>query len=799
MKELKIFIIILTLLSQTLFAFEDGKKKLTIKDALNWKIPNNIAISPNGDRIAFALTKPDFNNSVYESNIWLINVSSGMVRQFTYGSKNEFSPEFSPDGRYISFIAKRDNENQDEKNGKNQIWLISVAGGEARKLTSVEDGIINYQWSIDGEHIYYTAKEAISKGIKSRKEKNKKIKNDAYLVDEENYKKEIWSINITTKKAEKVFEGDYGLSDIEVSPDGEKILYTTNYTGKPDDSRKFDIWIFLVKDGKSFQLTNREGMEHSPKWSKDGKYVAFLAGEFPEISYSQTDLFVIPSTGGKMENITEEFNRSINSVFWANDNENVFCTVAEGLYMSLYKINIKNKKVEPVIKGDLNIEQFKFSPDGESIVYIIDKHNLLPDIWISNSNGSSQRQLTYLNPEINRFIIAQQEVINYNSKDGLKIEALLVKPIDFQKDKKYPLIVHIHGGPHGRTINTLRRSMEFQVYASNGYVVFSPNFRGSSGYEGSFDIANKGDIGGMDYEDVMGGVDYLINGGIADPEKLGVMGGSYGGYMTNWIISQNNRFKAAISEYGIFNLLTDFSNSYLPSWEKNYLEHYYWENLDVYIKRSPFNYVKNINTPVLIIHGDEDQNTFISNSKEMYAALTHLGKKVEFIRYPREGHGINEPNHRIDLMNRCLEWFEKYIKSEPEAKNIGELVSSDGWDMKVLAVNKIDSHKDEENNTIDVLLNFISEKKQEKKIDINIESEVYIKFDNDKEIMPEGILVKIQNQDVFIDSGKYSLSQIDEKSDKTIIPLTIRFKIPKDLKKAKLKVKDFPFIFINYF
>ena len=454
---------------------------------------------------------------------------------------------------------------------------------------------------------------------------------------------------------------------------------------------------------------------------------------------------------------------------------------------------MRSRKIESVIKGDFNIREFKLLNNAQDLVYILENAEQLPDVWVSNPNKSSSGQLTYLNPEISQIDLAKQEVFKYKSKDGLEIEGLLIKPDNFTKGKSYPLIVNIHGGPHGRVINTLLSSMEFQLFASEGYVVFAPNFRGSSGYDGSFDIANRGDIGGMDYEDIMSGVDFLVNSNIADPEKMGIMGGSYGGYMTNWIISQNNRFKAAVSKYGIFNLITDFSNSNNPSWEKNYLLHYYWENLDIYLNRSASNYVKNINTPVLIIHGEMDENTFISNSKEMYTALKYSGKEVEFVRYPREGHGIKEPNHRIDLMERCLNWFNKYLKGEPEAKSIDEIVFSGDFALKIIEVNKIKSKTDEENVINEIKLNFISDKSTE--IDIDIESDIFIILEDGNEIPPKGMKVKIQDKDVFISGGKYTLSRTSDKSD--IIPLTLSFEVPKDMKSAKLKVKEFPLIFIN--
>jgi acetyl esterase/lipase len=303
-------------------------------------------------------------------------------------------------------------------------------------------------------------------------------------------------------------------------------------------------------------------------------------------------------------------------------------------------------------------------------------------------------RLTQLNTSLKDFALGAQEVVQWNSPDSTKTEGILVKPPDWKPGTRYPLLLLIHGGPYSRRANTLLDGNLPQVWAARGWLVLQPNFRGSSAYGHEFGIASRGDIGGKDYDDILSGVDYAIAQFGADESRMAVMGGSYGGFMTNHIIGRTQRFKAAVSMFGIFSLVTDYSNSDFPAWELNYLGKPYWEAPELYAERSPSRYVTQINTPVLILHGEEDNNTFISNSKEMYQALKALGRTTRFVRFPREGHGFREPNHRIEEFRMIAAWLDEHAlgRGPTGPRIVNEKVTIRDWELRVGGVRTPESY-----------------------------------------------------------------------------------------------------------
>ncbi|MCS7228913.1 MAG: S9 family peptidase [Candidatus Kryptonium sp.] len=683
-----IFIVVSVLISFSALSGQSVKKKFTIKDMLSINVASQIDVSSDGRNVVFVLSKADFEESVYRTDLYLVSTDGGEVKQLTFSKEDERNPKFSPDGKFIAFISNR-KTNPEAKEVKNQIWLLPVDGGEAFKLTDAPEGVISFHWMPDGKSILYLTQETLPKPEKEKKERDKKLKFDPIVVDKEKYRKEFYIVDVKTKKERKIFTGDYGIDQFDISPDGKLVVYTTNYTGDIDDGKKFDLWILEIETGKAKQLTKRPGGERQPKWSPDGKYIAFVADIDPKFTYSQEELFIVDPQTGEIKILTENFDIGVISYEFSRSEPNViYARTANGVYTHVYKVSLDGK-VKEFFGGERVFSDIAVS--DKSIVFLVEGKTSAPDVYVFK-NGDLKK-LTNLNPQLEGFTFGEQTVIRWKSFDGWVIEGILVKPVNFEPGKRYPMLVAVHGGPYSRIQDMLRQYYNLQVWANEGYLVFAPNFRGSSGYSNKFGISNFKDLGGGDFKDIMTGIDYIVKElKIADENKIGIFGGSYGGYMTNWAITQTDRFKAAVSMFGIFNLITDYSNSYLPSWEPDYLGDYYWNNLKIYLERSPFYYVKNIKTPVLIMHGDEDQNTFISNSKEMYQALKHLGRTVEFVRYPREEHGFREPNHRIDEFYRCLEWFNKYLLGiEPERKplvRIDEWVKAEGWEIKVVRASK---------------------------------------------------------------------------------------------------------------
>jgi len=644
----------------------------------------------------------------------------------------------------------------------------------------------------DGKNILYLTQETLPKPEKEKKERDKKLKFDPTVVDKEKYRKEFYIVDVKTKKERKIFTGDYGIEQFDVSPDGKFVVYNTNYTGDIDDSKKFDLWLLEVETGKSKQLTKRPGGERQPKWSPDGKYIAFVADLDPKFTYSQEELFIADPQTGEIKNLTEKFDVGIVSYeFSKSEPGKIYARTASGVYTHIYTISINDGTIKEFLGGERVFGDIAVS--DKVLAFLVEDKTSAPDVYVLK-NGELKK-LTDLNPQLKNFTFGEQTVIRWKSFDGWVIEGVLVKPVNFEKGKRYPMLVAVHGGPYGRIQDILRQYYNLQVWANEGYLVFAPNFRGSSGYSNKFGIANFKDLGGGDFKDIMAGIDYIVKElKIADENKIGIFGGSYGGYMTNWAITQTDRFKAAVSMFGIFNLITDYSNSYLPSWEPDYLGDYYWNNLKIYLERSPFYYVKNIKTPVLIMHGDEDPNTFISNSKEMYQALKHLGKTVEFVRYPREGHGFREPNHRIDEFYRCLAWFNKYLLGiEPEKKplvRVDEWVETDEWAIKVVNANKNVNYSgfDTSKKFIEVEILFRA-KENAKPLEINLLSDFTL-ISSDASASPAGVPVEVSGvKGLLVGNVKASINAKDEKQ---YYPLRVAFDVTGLKGEMRLRISKFP-------
>ena len=635
-------------------------KPYTMTDQLKLNIPLNPVVSPKGDKILFTIKKADLQKSKWVTQVWLMDIAAKKYFQFTQDGESCTNPIFSPDEKWVTFLSVRKYLNRESETMESeavQLWAAPLNGGEAHNLTFLPGGVDEYCWSHDSKRIAFLSNE-YNEQKEKEKSINLKIKKDDYVYPEEKPAKILFLLDVQTGKIISSFKLDAGAEDISFSADDQKIIYQTNYTGEYNDEQKYDIYSIDL-NGNETQLTNEPGPETLPAYSTSGKLIAYITQTVPDIEFAQTDLNIMNPDGTGKKNLTKDFDLSVNSFVWKDDNTILF-TVNEGTNEQLYKITIANGKIEKLTNGNMVVSDISVSDKGD-LCFKSESANTIGDIFLN------YKKLTDFSKQLERFNPGTQEIIKYKSQDGkFDIEGILFKPKDFDPGKKYPMILTVHGGPYGSFKNTFMQVYGTKVWTDKGYIVFAPNPRGSSGYSDRFAQANRYDLGGGDYRDIMAGVDYLISKGFVDTTEMGVTGGSYGGYMTNWIISQNNRFKAAVSMYGLFSLFTDWSNSIQPSWEKMYLGYYYWEKpIDMnnqYISRSPSFYVQNINTPTLIMHGDKDLYTNLSNSREMYQALHSKGTPVEFVIFPRAGHGLrNEPNQYIDVVERATRWFEKYI------------------------------------------------------------------------------------------------------------------------------------------
>ncbi|MCX8056102.1 MAG: S9 family peptidase [Ignavibacteria bacterium] len=652
-----------------LFSFElifGQQRNFSIENQFELEYPSSISTSKDGNYSAFNIRKADFKNAKWINQLYLLNNKTGEIKQLTFHPSGIGQFSFSPDGKFIYFVSSREFQDKSGKviKGEKQLWRISVDGGEAEFFIRLPNGIDEFTFSNNGNYMALLSDEELPDSLIQIQEEKERTKNDEIVYPKENPRKEIWLYNFLTKELKKIYKGDAGISNLTFSAKSNYILYQTNYTGEYNDEQKHDIFK-LTFDGIATQLTNFEGPETEPQTSPDEKYLSYISQTVPDIEFAETDIELIDLDNQTKINLTKDFNLSIINYIWHPKEKIIFALVNEGFTTPVYQINVDKKLIIKLTKEECVLSNLQISDDGK-LFFIYEDGKSLKEIGLFDKNKI--QLLTTYSKQLSQFKSSQPEIFKFQSYDKkFTIESMLIKPVDFNPSKRYPLILCVHGGPYSAFKKTFLQSYPMQVYANEGFAVVAPNVRGSSGYSDEFGQSNRYDLGGGDFQDALKAVDEVIKMGFVDTTRMGVIGGSYGGYMTNWIISQTNRFAAAVSMYGIFSFFTDFSNSWQPIFEKMYFGYYYWEKpIDMnhlWVNRSPAFYVQNIQTPVLILQGDKDQYTNLANSQEMYQALKILGKPVEFVVYPREGHGIrNEPQHYLNMLNRGLNWFKKYLK-----------------------------------------------------------------------------------------------------------------------------------------
>jgi dipeptidyl aminopeptidase/acylaminoacyl peptidase len=661
MKKLVSSIVFVMFLVVLAFAAE-GDKKMAIQDSLAIKNVGSPTFSPDGKWIAYTISEWDKENDRRVSHIYLVsssreNVGVGKSIKLTNGEKGESAPQWSPDGTRLAFTADRDKGNQ--------IWLISPFGGEAEKLTSEENGVTGFRWSPDSKRISFITRDTPKD--KAEREKKKKDKFDTIVVEKDFTYSHLWTINVASKEKKRLTEGAFSVDAAQWSPDGKWIAYVRSTNGVQESSyaelapdRNSDIYIIASDGGQARQLTTNPASDSNPQWSPDGKWLAYTANDDAKSWAAKTDIWLIGAEGGTPRNLTKDFFETAGGgLTWAQDGKSLYFSTGVGLYSHIFNLPLNGGSAQAITKGERNFGQFDVASDGKKIAYTLNDNRTVSDIFVAAINGEQAQQITDANPQLKDFAIAATEVIKWKGPDNFDIEGVLVKPLGYEAGKRYPLILQIHGGPYGRFDNGF--NSRAQIFAANGYAVLMPNPRGSTGYGLKFTQANLGDWGGKDFQDIMAGVDAAIAKGIADPDKCVVMGGSYGGYMTFWTITQTNRFKAAIGHAGISDWYSFHGQSDIPGLMEYGFVGNPWDATANYRKSSPMTYVDKVKTPILITHGEQDRRVAIAQAEEYYRALQRRGVEVVFLRYPREGHGIQEPNHQIDLVTRQLEWFDSHL------------------------------------------------------------------------------------------------------------------------------------------
>ena len=614
---------------------------LTPEASLNLRSIADLQFSPDTTKLAFVLTESPKGTERLR-HIWLWDKQSGAVRQFTYSAKSESNPRWSPDGKQLAFLSNRE-ENQQ------QIFAMRTDGGEGVAVTQGKRSVKSLEWAPDGKHIAYLAPDAKT----DQEEKKEKDKDDAHVADREDKRARLWILDIATKETRALTKPNWEVRELAWAPKGDRIIVSA--TEHPESDQYTDkIYSVQVSDGVTKELSAPRGPFGELHVSQDGRTVSFVGAR--EDGPEPHDLMLLPVESRAARNLTgASLDRPVMDYRWQKDGSVVL--VAANGFTNLLVTFAADGARHDLSPGRVPSGGMAVANNGE-IAFGSQSATEPQELWVWDQKTAPQ-QVSHLNEAWKQYALNKPEFYRYKSFDGLEIEAALLKPRDSEGKSKLPVIALIHGGPTGRWADSIETWG--QLLAARGYAVFYPNNRGSVGYGQKFVESNRGDWGGGDFKDVMAGVEDLVKRGIADPNRLGIGGWSYGGYMAEWAITQTNEFKAAVSGAGMANLISEFGTEDHPAGD----EWFYgvpWEKPEGFLNSSPFVYLKNAKTPTLVLQGDADTIDPLGQSQELYRGLKRYGVDAEFVTYPREPHGFHEEKHLVDRLNRILAWYDKYLK-----------------------------------------------------------------------------------------------------------------------------------------
>jgi len=666
-------LIILFLLSSEVNS-QETKRPFSVDDITKLKMVLDPQISPDGKWITFTVTENDLKKDKTETRIWMIPSQGGEAIPMTAKGYSASQPRWSPENEYISFLAAKTEEE------KIQVWTLNRLGGEAEQLTKIKQGVSGHEWSPDGKRLLLSIRDPEPEELTDDKEDDKKAK--PIVIDRLQFKKDVegylnryrthlYTITPGDTAAIQITSGDYDDTDPEWSPNGKSIAFVSNRTDNPDGNLNTDIWIVSAdntdKGQTLLQVTSNENSDESPSWSPDGKYIAYVTVTDKEetIWYAVRKLSIIPAVGGQHKILTENLDRNIKTPKFSPDGKSIYFILEENGTSIIASISPSGKNLKKIITGDFSIRDYDL--EGSLITPLLCRFHEPSEIFAYEYD--QLKKLTNFNGGIlNEVQKASVEKINFKSEDGTEVEGFVVRPPGFDQAMKYPAILWIHGGPVDQFEYGFEYGFESSDYmgipiilAANGYITILINPRGSSGYGQAFSEAIYADWGNKDYQDVIAGVDFVIEMGYTDPNRLGVGGWSYGGILTNYVITKTERFKGAISGASCALYRTNYGHDhYQLLWELEF--GLPWENAENWERISPFNQVVRITTPTLWMGGSDDWNVPIINSEQMYQAMKRLGKETQLVIYPGEHHVFQRPSFIKDRLERYLKWFDKYVK-----------------------------------------------------------------------------------------------------------------------------------------
>lgn len=682
------FIIILLSLSALASAkTTQPAKSFTIGDLISMRRVSDPQISPDGRTIAYTIADTDKAANKRTTQIYLMSVDGGDARQLTNEKASSSAPRWSPDGRRLAFVSARD--------GEAQIWTMDVDSGEAKKMTNVAFSVADPVWSPDGKWLAFTSDvypecasdDCNRKRAETAAASKVKAKTTEHLLYrhwtswKEGKRTHVFVASTETGEARDLTPGDFdappfslgGMTDYAFSPDSKELAFARNTDKVEAISTNGDIFVVPVAGGEARRITgDNPANDLSPRYSPDGRYIAYRAQARPGFEADRWRLMLFDRKTGQSHSLTEQIDANVESFAFAPGSERLLAVVAERARQPIYEIPLDGAPLRKLISDGFN-DDLQVSADGRSMVFTRQSLTRAVEIYRASALGGAVNQLTRVgDATFAQFNFKPVEEMTWEGAGGAKVQGWLVKPANFSAARKWPLVVLIHGGPQSAWNDAWSYRWNPQVFAAAGYVVFMPNPRGSISFGQRFTDEISGDWGGKAYTDIMKGVAYVATLPFVDRERIGAAGGSYGGYMVNWIAGHNDdahvKFKALVSHAGLFNLLSMYGATeelWFPEWEFKGTP---WTNTQLYLKWSPHMSVKNFSTPTLVIAGEMDYRVPVTEGLQMFTALQRQGVESKLLYFPDEGHWVLKPQNSELWYTTVLDWFERYLvkpKAQP--------------------------------------------------------------------------------------------------------------------------------------